>query len=81
MADKESHGTVLLAGTANLAIAIAKVVAGLLSGSTALLAEAAHSVADTLNQVFLPEPGAPAQLIAGAFALLGIAAWRSRGIH
>ena len=53
MADKESHGTVLLAGTANLAIAIAKVVAGLLSGSTALLAEAAHSVADTLNQVFL----------------------------
>ncbi|GAA1603069.1 MULTISPECIES: cation diffusion facilitator family transporter [Kribbella] len=53
MADEESDGTVLLAGTANLAIAIAKVVAGLLSGSTALLAEAAHSVADTLNQVFL----------------------------
>ncbi|TDW17561.1 cation diffusion facilitator family transporter [Kribbella kalugense] len=53
MADEESDGTVLLAGTANLAIAIAKIVAGLLSGSTALLAEAAHSVADTLNQVFL----------------------------
>jgi cation diffusion facilitator family transporter len=52
MAD-ESVGTVLLAGAANLAIAIAKLVAGLLSGSTALLAEAAHSVADTLNQVFL----------------------------
>lgn len=50
---EESDGTVLLAGAANLAIAIAKVVAGLLSGSTALLAEAAHSVADTLNQVFL----------------------------
>jgi cation diffusion facilitator family transporter len=53
MAEEESYGTVVLAGTANLAIAIAKIVAGLLSGSTALLAEAAHSVADTLNQVFL----------------------------
>jgi cation diffusion facilitator family transporter len=52
MAD-ESEGTVLLAGAANLAIAISKCIAGLLSGSTALLAEAAHSVADTLNQVFL----------------------------
>jgi len=52
MAD-ESEGTVLLAGVANLAIAIAKCIAGLLSGSTALLAEAAHSVADTLNQVLL----------------------------
>jgi len=50
---EDSDGTVLLAGAANLAIAIAKVAAGLLSGSTALLAEAAHSVADTLNQVFL----------------------------
>ncbi|WP_165555787.1 cation diffusion facilitator family transporter [Kribbella pittospori] len=50
---EESVGTVLLAGAANLAIAIAKVVAGLLSGSTALLAEAAHSVADTMNQAFL----------------------------
>jgi cation diffusion facilitator family transporter len=49
----ESTGTVLLAGTANLAIAIAKLVGGLISGSTAMLAEAAHSFADTLNQVFL----------------------------
>jgi cation diffusion facilitator family transporter len=53
MAEEESDATVLVAGTANLAIAIAKIVAGLLSGSTALLAEAAHSVADTLNQAFL----------------------------
>jgi cation diffusion facilitator family transporter len=52
MAD-ESVRTVLLAGAANLSIAAAKGVAGLLSGSTALLAEAAHSVADTLNQAFL----------------------------
>src|SRR5689334_25426382 len=50
---EESLGTVLVAGTANLAIAIAKTVGGLLSGSSAMLAEAAHSVADTLNQVFL----------------------------
>ena len=42
-----------MAGAANLAIAIAKLVGGLISGSTAMLAEAAHSVADTLNQVFL----------------------------
>jgi cation diffusion facilitator family transporter len=50
---EESSGTVLLAGLANLAIAIAKTVGGLVSGSTAMLAEAAHSFADTLNQVFL----------------------------
>jgi len=51
--DDESTATVLLAGGANLAIAIAKLVGGLISGSTAMLAEAAHSFADTLNQVFL----------------------------
>ncbi len=50
---EESTGTVLLAGIANLSIAIAKTIGGLISGSTAMLAEAAHSVADTLNQIFL----------------------------
>lgn len=50
---EESTGTVLLAGAANLAIATAKTIGGLISGSTAMLAEAAHSVADTLNQAFL----------------------------
>ena len=49
----ESKGTVLVAGAANLAIAVAKIVAGLLTGSSAMLAEGAHSVADTMNQVFL----------------------------
>jgi cation diffusion facilitator family transporter len=49
----ESKGTVVLALGANLAIAIAKTVAGLISLSSAMLAEAAHSWADTLNQVFL----------------------------
>jgi cation diffusion facilitator family transporter len=49
----ESKRTVLVAFGANLAIAIAKLGAGLLSGSSSMLAEAAHSFADTLNQVFL----------------------------
>jgi cation diffusion facilitator family transporter len=49
----ESKGTVLVALAANLLIAIAKLVGGVLSGSSSMLAEAAHSVADTLNQVFL----------------------------
>jgi cation diffusion facilitator family transporter len=48
-----SFGTVLVAGGANLAIAVAKLVAGFLTGSSAMLAEGAHSVADTVNQVFL----------------------------
>jgi cation diffusion facilitator family transporter len=49
----ESRKTVLAALAANLAIAIAKAAAGLLGHSAAMLAEAAHSVADTMNQVFL----------------------------
>jgi cation diffusion facilitator family transporter len=49
----ESKRTVMVALAANLAIAVAKLVAGLISGSSSMLAEAAHSVADTLNQVFL----------------------------
>jgi cation diffusion facilitator family transporter len=49
----ESKKTVLAALFANLAIAAAKTVAGLLGGSAAMLAEAAHSFADTMNQVFL----------------------------
>ncbi len=53
MAEGESKGTVLVAGAANLGIAVAKIAAGLLSGSSSMLAEGAHSVADTLNEVFL----------------------------
>lgn len=45
--------TVGLAGGANLVVAVAKLVGGLVSGSSAMLSEAAHSFADTLNQVFL----------------------------
>jgi cation diffusion facilitator family transporter len=49
----ESRRTVLIALAANAAIALAKVVGGLIAGSSAMLSEAAHSVADTMNQVFL----------------------------
>jgi cation diffusion facilitator family transporter len=53
MADDESTSTVLVAGGANLLIAAAKLAAGLATGSSAMLSEAAHSFGDTLNQVFL----------------------------
>jgi cation diffusion facilitator family transporter len=49
----ESLGTVILAGTANLAIAVAKLIGGLISHSSAMLSEAAHSVADTVTEVLL----------------------------
>lgn len=49
----ETRSTVLVALGANLAVAAAKVVGGVVTGSAALLSEAAHSVADTLNELFL----------------------------
>src|SRR5215212_8196008 len=49
----ESRKTVLIALAANAAIAVAKLGGGLLSGSAAMFAEAAHSLADTTNQAFL----------------------------
>jgi cation diffusion facilitator family transporter len=48
-----SRTTVIIALVANALIAVAKLIGGVISGSTALLAEAAHSVADTTNQGFL----------------------------
>jgi cation diffusion facilitator family transporter len=52
-ADAASRRTVMIALVANGIIAIAKLAAGLMTGSSAMLAEAAHSVADTVNQAFL----------------------------
>ncbi|MEZ3178017.1 cation diffusion facilitator family transporter [Streptomyces pimonensis] len=43
----------LVALAANLVIAVAKAVGGLAASSPALLSEAAHSIADSLNEVFL----------------------------
>src|SRR5216110_217260 len=45
--------TILIALIGNIVVAVAKLVAGLLAGSAAMLAEAAHSFADSLNQVLL----------------------------
>ncbi|MFG2881197.1 cation diffusion facilitator family transporter [Streptomyces sp. NPDC048297] len=49
----ESVATVLVAAAANFGVALAKAVAGVLSGSSAMLAEAGHSVADTITEVLL----------------------------
>ncbi|RSM91626.1 cation diffusion facilitator family transporter [Kibdelosporangium aridum] len=45
--------TVLVALAANLGVGFAKLIAGLLSGSGALLSEAAHSFGDTSTQILL----------------------------
>ena len=56
MAEKqggESTLTVLVATGANALIAVLKFVAGIFTGSAAMFAEAAHSVADTATEVLL----------------------------
>jgi cation diffusion facilitator family transporter len=49
----QSVTTVLVALGANVLVAVAKSAAGVLTGSASILAEAAHSWADTGNEVFL----------------------------
>jgi cation diffusion facilitator family transporter len=49
----ESTGTVVVAGLANFGIAVAKLIGGLISHSSAMLSEAAHSLADTITEVLL----------------------------
>jgi cation diffusion facilitator family transporter len=51
--DSESNLTVAIAFLANLVIAIAKTGAAILTGSASLVAEAAHSWADSGNEIFL----------------------------
>jgi len=49
----ESTGAIIAALLANLGIAVAKFVGFLVTGSSALLAESIHSVADASNQGLL----------------------------
>ena len=51
--ESASLTTVLVAFAANLLVAVAKSVAAVVTGSASILAEAAHSWADTGNEVFL----------------------------
>src|SRR6185312_7940151 len=43
----------MVAFTANMCVAVAKTIAAIISGSASMVAESAHSWADTGNQVFL----------------------------
>jgi cation diffusion facilitator family transporter len=52
-AGSASLTTILVAFVANLLVAVAKSVAAVVTGSASMLAEAAHSWADTGNEVFL----------------------------
>jgi cation diffusion facilitator family transporter len=51
--DHESTLTVIMAFGANLLVALAKTAAAILTGSASMVAEAAHSWADTGNEIFL----------------------------
>lgn len=51
--DGQTRVTVWVALAANLVICVAKAVGGVIAASPALLSEAAHSVADSLNEIFL----------------------------
>ena len=49
----ETQRSIALALLANVVVAAAKLAAGLISGSVALLAEAGHSAADSVNELLL----------------------------
>ena len=52
-AQGEGTRTIVIALIANLVIGIAKLIRGLVSDSSGMLAEAAHSAADSVNEIFL----------------------------
>jgi hypothetical protein len=52
-AQGEGTRTIVIALIANLVIGIAKLIGGLVSGSSGMLAEAAHSAADSVSEIFL----------------------------
>jgi cation diffusion facilitator family transporter len=51
--DSESRLTVVLALFANIGVGVLKLIAGLITGSSALLSEAAHSTGDSTTEVLL----------------------------
>ncbi len=53
---RAARRTVLIAGASNIVVAALKLAAGIAAGSSALLAESAHSLADTINQGLLLAP-------------------------
>jgi cation diffusion facilitator family transporter len=69
--DAESRLIVLFAFLANLLVAVAKVIAAVITGSASMAAEAAHSAADTGNEVFLFEANRRAARPADAAHPLG----------
>jgi cation diffusion facilitator family transporter len=48
-----SRATVALALVMNLAVTVTKLTAGIIGGSSAMLSEGAHSVSDSMNELFL----------------------------
>lgn len=66
MTTEGSKRAIVAAMLANLGIAVAKFIAWGLSGSSAMLGEAVHSLADTGNQVLLLRGGAAAKKTADA---------------
>lgn len=67
---------IIAAFAANLGIAVSKFVAFLFTGSSALLAEAVHSVADTANQLLLLIGGRRAKRVASPLHPFGYQRFR-----
>jgi cation diffusion facilitator family transporter len=49
----DSRATVALALAVNVAVTITKITAGVIGGSSAMLSEGAHSISDSVNELFL----------------------------